>query len=65
MSAYGIMQERFSLTVTDSERRFEAVTPTREEAELLGITTGQPLRGIESIGRTKDGLPIEYYNTVY
>ncbi|WP_408981072.1 UTRA domain-containing protein [Pseudomonas sp. B21-023] len=39
--------------------------PTREEAELLGITTGQPLIGIESIGRIKDGFPIEYYNTVY
>ncbi|WP_425343038.1 hypothetical protein [Pseudomonas viciae] len=33
--------------------------PTREEAELSGITTGQPLIGIESIGRTNDGLPIE------
>ncbi|MBH3470587.1 GntR family transcriptional regulator [Pseudomonas putida] len=65
VSVYGIMQERFSLIVTDSERWFEAVMPTREEAELLGITTGQPLIGIESIGRTKDGLPIEYYNTVY
>ncbi|HEJ9096984.1 TPA: GntR family transcriptional regulator [Serratia odorifera] len=65
VSVYGTLQDRFGLRIAHSERWFEATMPTREEAELLNIPLLQPLIGIESIGRTQDGSPLEYYQTVF
>ncbi|QHA88051.1 GntR family transcriptional regulator [Serratia rhizosphaerae] len=65
VSVYGTMRDRFGLRIAHSERWFEATMPTREEAELLNIPLLQPLIGIESVGRTQDGTPLEYYQTVF
>jgi len=65
VSVYGVMQEQYALRIAHSERWFEATMPTREEAELLGITPLQPLIGIESVGHTRDGSPLEYYQSQF
>ncbi|WP_043202678.1 GntR family transcriptional regulator [Paraburkholderia acidipaludis] len=65
VSAYGVMRERYGLRIEFSERWFEAAVPNPEEAELLQLSSGQPVVSIESVGRTSDRLPLEYYRCLY
>lgn len=65
VSVYGLLKERYGLVIHNSERWFEAIMPGREEARWLGVDPSQPMIGIESIGRTSDGLVLEYFNSIY
>ena len=64
-SIFGLLRSRFGLTATRAERWFNAVTATDEQADKLGIASGQPLIGIESLASCANGQPLEYYNAVY
>ena len=64
-SVYATLRERYGLEVARSERWFEAVTPTAEQARLLRIAASVPLVAIESVGLAGDGTPIEYYRSLY
>jgi GntR family transcriptional regulator len=65
ISAYGVMRERYALRIDFSERWFEAAIPSSEQAALLQLSSGQAVVAIESIGRTTDRLPLEYYKCLY
>lgn len=65
ISAYGLMRERYALRIDFSERWFEAAIPTAEQAGLLQLSEGQAVVAIESIGRTSDRVPLEYYKCLY
>ncbi|WP_395065593.1 GntR family transcriptional regulator [Paraburkholderia silvatlantica] len=65
VSAYGVMRERYGLRIEFSERWFEAAVPNHDEAALLQLSSGQPVVSIESVGRTSDRLPLEYYRCLY
>jgi len=65
VSAYGVMRERYDLRITFSERWFEAAVPNEEQAALLQLSVGQPVLAIESVGRTGDQQPLEYYRCLY
>lgn len=65
VSAYGLMNERYGLRIEFSERWFEAAIPNAEQAALLQLSDGQAVVAIESIGRTGDRLPLEYYKCLY
>ena len=64
-SVYGVMREHYGLEISRSERWFEAVLSTPEQASLLAIPYPSPGLSIESIGFTKEGIPLEYYHTFY
>lgn len=65
VSAYGVMRERYDLRIEFSERWFEAAVPNEEQAGLLQLSRGQPVLSIESVGRTGDRQPLEYYRCLY
>lgn len=65
VSAYGVMRERYGLRIESSERWFEAAMPDATQAGLLELPPGQPVMSIESVGRTADRLPLEYYLCLY
>ncbi|SMG54053.1 GntR family transcriptional regulator [Paraburkholderia susongensis] len=65
VSAYGVMRERYDLRIEASERWFEAAVPNEEQAALLQLLIGQPVLSIESVGRTGDHQPLEYYRCLY
>lgn len=64
-SIFGLLRSRYGLAATRAERWFNAVTATDDQAAKLGIKTGQPLIGIESLAYCAAGLPLEYYTAVY
>jgi len=64
-SVFGLLRSHFGLIATRAERWFDAVTATEEQAEKLGIASGQPLIGIESLAICGNGQPLEYYQAVY
>lgn len=64
-SVYGILRDHYGLEISSSERWFEAILTTAEQAGLLEIPFPSPGLNIESIGFTKDGTPLEYYHTFY
>jgi GntR family transcriptional regulator len=64
-SVYGVMREHYGLEISRSERWFEVTMSTPEQASLLAIPHPSPGLTIESIGMTKEGLPLEYYHTFY
>jgi GntR family transcriptional regulator len=65
VSAYGVMRERYDLRIESSERWFEAAVPNEEQAAMLQLSIGQPVLAIESVGRTGDHQPLEYYRCLY
>ncbi len=42
-SLYGLLRQRYGLTIARGEQTYEAVAARRREAELLGISRGAPL----------------------
>lgn len=64
-SIFGLLRSRFGLVATRAERWFTATLATDDQADKLGIATGQPLIGIESVAYCANGLPLEYYEAVY
>ena len=63
-SLYETIRQRYGLIPARAERWLEAALPTREEAELLGVSARTPLIGIESIASASGGVPIEYYSAL-
>ena len=64
-SLYDVLQRQYGMVFRQAERWLEAVTPTAEEASLLGIAHTAPLLAIESCAYAESGRPIEYYHALY
>ncbi len=64
-SVFGLLRSHFGLIPARAERWFDAVMASEEQAEKLGIASGQPLIGIESLATCGNSQPLEYYRAVY
>lgn len=64
-SIYETLKQRYALKPVRSERWVEAVLPSPEQAELLGVRVSTPLIGIESCAFDANERPIEYFYTLY
>lgn len=64
-SLYETLSRRYGVVFDRAERWIEATAPLEPDARLLGVTTGTPLLGIESVAFAADGQPIEYYTALY
>lgn len=60
-SLYEVLRSKYAITMARARRYMEAVAANREDAELLGIKSGDPLMLIESTTYTEEGVPFEYY----
>jgi GntR family transcriptional regulator len=60
-SIYDVLKRRYGLAPASSERWIEAILPTDEQANLLGISPNTPVLGIASCAYLADGRAFEYY----
>lgn len=61
VSLYHLLRTRYGMTMARATRFMEAVSASREQADLLGVRPGDPLMLIESTTYSADGLPFEYF----
>lgn len=64
-SVYALMAERYGLVVTKAVERLIAVLADEAQAQLLGISVGDPLMAIERISYAEDGRPLEYSKDLF
>ncbi len=64
-SLYEHLRRHYGITPKGADRWLDAVIPTDEETELLGLASGEPALRIESIAWGDDGTPFEYYRGVH
>lgn len=64
-SLYEHLRRHYGVTPTGADRWLEAVIPSGDQAELLGLGRGEPALGIESITWGPDGTPFEYYRGLH
>lgn len=74
---YELYETHFGITIHRAQEHLRAITSTKHDAELLGISAGAPLLEIKRVAQTLDGLPVElrtsrcntskhyYQNTVF
>lgn len=59
-SLYEVLAKKYGLILFRASQRLEAVSATREQAELLGIKRGSPLLYVERISYLEDSTPVEF-----
>jgi GntR family transcriptional regulator len=59
-SLYGLLRDKYGLTIARGERRLEAVAAGPWEARLLDIALGSPLLSLDSVAYLPDGQPLEH-----
>jgi GntR family transcriptional regulator len=64
-SIYDVLKRSYGLLPSTSERWIEAILPTQKHAELLNVSVGTPLLGIESCAYLSDGRAFEYYYGIH
>lgn len=57
---FGVLEDRYGLTIDNARRRFSAVSADSGTAEALGIEAGTALQYFEQLTFLEDGRPIEY-----
>ncbi len=64
-SLYGVLEDKYTLKISNGRRSLEAVSADKKEATLLGIKAGAPLMLLNSISYLEDGRPIEYFSALH
>lgn len=64
-SLYDVLQRQYGVVVRQADRWLEAVTPSAEDASLLGVGHNAPLLAIESCAYAESGRPVEHYHALY
>lgn len=64
-SLYEILDQKYGLILFKATQRMEAVSATREQADLLGLKRGNPLFYIERISYLENSKPVEYVEMWY
>lgn len=64
-SLYDVLKRQYGVVFKHAERWLEAVTPSAEEAALLGVARMTPLLAIESCAYAHSDRPVEYYHALY
>jgi GntR family transcriptional regulator len=59
-SLYGLLAERYGVSLVRAREAIEPILPTKREAELLGQGPRRPALLIELVAFTGDGVPIEF-----
>jgi GntR family transcriptional regulator len=59
-SLYGLLRDKYRLTIARGERRLEAIAAGPWEARLLDIALGSPLLSLDSVAYLPDGQPFEH-----
>jgi DNA-binding GntR family transcriptional regulator len=59
-SLYGLLAERYGVSLVRAREAIEPILPTKREAELLGQGPRRPALLIELVAFTSDGVPIEF-----
>jgi len=64
-SLYEILEQKYGLILFRANQRMEAVSATKEQADLLGLKRGKPLFHIERLSYLEDNTPVEYVEMWY
>ena len=64
-SLYGVLEEKYALSIAHGRRSLEAVSADRKTAALLEVKVGTPLMLLNSISYLEDGRPIEYFSALH
>jgi GntR family transcriptional regulator len=64
-SIYELMAERYKVVVVKAVERLVAVLADEEQAQLLGISAGDPLMAIERVAYAEDDRPLEYSSDLF
>jgi GntR family transcriptional regulator len=64
-SLYEILMRRYAVSLSRSESRISAVTPSSDDARLLGIGTGVPCLQVATRGSTTSGTTAEITTSLY
>ncbi len=59
-SLYGLLAERYGVSLVRAREAIEPILPTRREAELLGQDPKRPALLVELVAFSGDGVPIEF-----
>lgn len=65
VSMYAVIRERYGLEPARGSRTIEAIEISDADAHLLGVRRGSAALRLESLARTSDGVPLEYFISVY
>lgn len=64
-SILGLVRDRYGRSPYRAERWFNAVMPSEEAVERMGVPIDRPLIWIESLALERDGTPLEFYRAYY
>ncbi len=64
-SVYQLLEDEYGIRIAQAERTIEAIQATKEEADLLGIKSGDALLLIRNSTLNHQGRVIEYAEGVY
>lgn len=64
-SLYRLIKDKYSFVISYIDNSIEAAKPSKEERELLSITTGIPVLRIAGTSYTQSGVKLFYENAVY
>ncbi len=59
-SLYGLLAERYGVSLVRAREAIEPILPTRHEADLLGQDQRRPALLVELVAFTSDDVPVEY-----
>lgn len=59
-SLYGLLAERYGVSLVRAREAIEPILPSKREAELLGQGPRRPALLIELVAFTADGVPVEF-----
>jgi len=65
VSMYSVIRERYGLRPDHGRRTIEAIAISAEDAEYLGVRPGTPALRLESLARTAQDVPLEFFVSVY
>jgi GntR family transcriptional regulator len=61
---YEAYSERFGVMIRGGQDRIKAAAASQEEADALGLSTGQPVLAIERVTMAMDDTPVEWRRSV-
>jgi GntR family transcriptional regulator len=64
-SLYEILAKKYGLVLFKASQRMEAISATKEHAELLGIKRGKPLLFVKRTSSLENKIPVEYVEIWY
>jgi Transcriptional regulators len=65
VSLLAVINERYGLRPHHGNRTIEAIAMPPHDAKLLGVKSGSPALQMESVTRTVEDVPLEYFVSVY